>query len=87
MNADVEAVFLMSESRGQSRQQGCGHWEYTQLLRSCGCRNRAARLNIHAMRHHPVFQPLQGDPRFETLVNDPKEQRAGVLRNWATLNL
>jgi hypothetical protein len=39
------------------------------------------------MRHHPVFQPLQGDPRFETLVNDPKEQRAGVLRNWATLNL
>ncbi len=28
--------------------------------------------NVHEMRHHPDFFPLQGDPRFEALLNDPK---------------
>jgi hypothetical protein len=24
------------------------------------------------MKHHPAYAPLQGDPRFEALLNDPK---------------
>ncbi len=28
--------------------------------------------NVHALRRHPNFFPLQGDPRFEALLNDPK---------------
>jgi len=35
-------------------------------------RRRHASLNVHAMRHHPYFFPRQGDPRFEALLNDPK---------------
>src|SRR5205814_1448697 len=28
--------------------------------------------NVHIMKHHPAFAPLQGDPRFEALLNDPR---------------
>ncbi|MBI5768293.1 MAG: TIR domain-containing protein [Verrucomicrobia bacterium] len=31
-----------------------------------------AFLNVHVMRRHPYFFPLQGDPRFEALLKDPK---------------
>ena len=30
------------------------------------------RFNVYAMRQHPAFAPLCGDPRFEALLNDPK---------------
>jgi tetratricopeptide (TPR) repeat protein len=29
-------------------------------------------LNVHSARHDPGWLPLQGDPRFEALLNDPK---------------
>ena len=28
-------------------------------------------LNVHVIRHDLLFRPLQGDPRFEALLNDP----------------
>ena len=40
--------------------------EYARLLRV------PADLNVYEMRRHPFFFPLQGDPRFEALLNDPK---------------
>ena len=44
--------------------------EYTRLLgipvSSSGV------VNVHVMKRHPYFFPLQGDPRFEALLNDPK---------------
>lgn len=29
-------------------------------------------LNVHTMRRHPFFFPLQGNPRFEALLSDPE---------------
>ncbi len=52
--------------------------EYARLLRlpvfggAVSTTGTDAYLNIHSMRHHPYFFPLQGDPRFEALLNDPK---------------
>jgi tetratricopeptide (TPR) repeat protein len=31
-----------------------------------------AGVNVHELRHSPHFLPLQGDPRFEAILNDPK---------------
>ncbi len=41
--------------------------EYARLLRV-----PFSGLNVHAMKRHPAFAPLQGDPRFEALLDDPK---------------
>jgi len=50
--------------------------EYGRLLRTAmtlaGFSRNAQTLNVHVMRHHPFYFPLQGDPRFEALLNDPK---------------
>jgi tetratricopeptide (TPR) repeat protein len=32
----------------------------------------ANTVNVHTMRTHPFYFPLRGDPRFEALLNDPK---------------
>jgi TolB-like protein len=40
--------------------------EYARLLRM------PSGLNVHEMRRSPEFFPLQGEPRFEALLNDPK---------------
>jgi len=48
--------------------------EITRLLRipthSAG--DLVSVINIHALRFSPQFFPLRGDPRFEALLNDPK---------------
>ncbi|MSU48248.1 MAG: tetratricopeptide repeat protein [Opitutus sp.] len=44
--------------------------EYARLLRAPVY--MADELNVHVMKHHPYYFPLQGDPRFEALLNDPK---------------
>lgn len=31
-------------------------------------------LNVYEMRHEAAYAPLRGDPRFETLLNDPKNK-------------
>jgi len=31
-----------------------------------------AAINVFALRLHPAFAPLRGYPRFEALLNDPK---------------
>jgi TolB-like protein/Flp pilus assembly protein TadD len=41
--------------------------EYARLLRV-----PFSRLNIHEMKTDPTYFPLRGDPRFEALLNDPK---------------
>ena len=41
--------------------------EYARLLRLPG-----VNLNVHRMKENPFYAPLRGDPRFEALLNDPK---------------
>jgi hypothetical protein len=41
--------------------------EYARLLRV-----PRAGLNIHEMKCHPAYASLRGDPCFEALLNDPK---------------
>ena len=41
--------------------------EYARLLKTT-----SAPVNVHEMRKNPAYFPLQGDPRFEALLNDPK---------------
>lgn len=41
--------------------------EYAQALQLPFC-----NVSVHEMRRHPRYQPLQGDPRFEALLDDPK---------------
>jgi TolB-like protein len=33
---------------------------------------KPGQLNVHRMKSDPIFAPLFGDPRFEALLNDPK---------------
>jgi hypothetical protein len=42
--------------------------EYQRLLRAPNIQ----RLNVHMMRHAPEFAPLRSHPRWEALLNDPK---------------
>lgn len=47
--------------------------EFARLLRTPMASGRNSdTLNVHVMKHHPFFFPLQGDPRFVALLNDPK---------------
>ncbi len=47
--------------------------EYARVLRTpLPSGGRIDTVNVHVMRHHPFFFPLQHDPRFQALLNDPK---------------
>ena len=48
--------------------------EITRLLRipTNGAASFDSMINIHALRVSPQFFPLRGDPRFEALLKDPK---------------
>ena len=46
--------------------------EITRLLHIPTHSNGASVINIHALRVSPQFFPLRGDPRFEALLKDPK---------------
>lgn len=49
--------------------------EITRLLRiptSSDGAYAVSLINIHALRVYPQFFPLRGDPRFEALLKDPK---------------
>ena len=46
--------------------------EYTRLF---GIPVYSGEVNVHVMKHHPFFFPLQGDPRFEALLADPKNNQ------------
>ncbi len=41
--------------------------EYARLLRT-----PYSELNVYEMKRDPTYAPLRGDPRFEALLNDPK---------------
>lgn len=42
------------------------------IIRFDGGDNYRARINVHELRTSLEFSPLQGDPRFEALLDDPK---------------
>jgi hypothetical protein len=49
--------------------------EYARLLRipvSVSYAVNENGLNVHEMKRCPAYAPLRGDPRFEALLNDPK---------------
>ncbi|MEY2881151.1 MAG: hypothetical protein RLZZ15_3531 [Verrucomicrobiota bacterium] len=47
---------------------------YARLLQTPCVSPRLAGMNVHTMRHSLWFFPLRGDPRWEALLNDPKNK-------------
>jgi serine/threonine protein kinase/Flp pilus assembly protein TadD len=45
---------------------------YARLLQTPYISPRLAKMSVHVMRHALWFAPLRGDPRWEALLNDPK---------------
>ena len=45
---------------------------YAQLLQTPCVSPRMAEINVHVMRHSLWYSPLRGDPRWEALLDDPK---------------
>jgi Flp pilus assembly protein TadD len=67
---EENVAFVYAWTGDKERAIAC----YSRLLQSPWVSPRLAGTDVYTMRHSLWFAPLRGDPRFEALLNDPKNQ-------------
>ncbi len=65
----IDGPSLSLNVAGVSALNGDREWALLELARLLSIPSPA---NVHTLRHHPLFARLWGDPRFEALLADPK---------------